>query len=320
MEKNLKLVEDAREPPTELAKDEIRVRVLAMSINPVDYKVAEIPVVGSTVIGYPASPGMDFCAKVLSLGGAVDSVAVGDTVLGKLDKPSKFGSLGEIMVVPERVVVTKPKSVSNEDAATLGVCGLTAYQSIVPFTKPGQSVFINGGSGGVGTFAIQIAKAAGLHVTTSCSTPNVQLCKELGADEVIDYKAAPLTGVLTMKGQVYDLIADNVGVPADLYKACHHFLKPSGRYVQVGGEPSQAMNIMSRALQPSFLGGGKRPWQFVSVQIKQPGLRQVADWMADGKVKAVVQKVYPFQEAPEAYVVSKTGRTKGKLVVKVNEE
>lgn len=152
------------------------------------------------MISKPASPGLDYCGKVLSAGSKVD-VKPGQLVFGRLDKPGQFGTLAECIVTNRDGAVPLPEGVDPDSAAAIGTAGLTAYQCIVPFAKAGEKIFINGGSGGTGTFGIQCAKAIGCHVTTSCSTANVQLCKDLGADEVIDYKTSDLTKELEAKGK-----------------------------------------------------------------------------------------------------------------------
>jgi len=188
--------------------------------------------------------------------------------------------------------------------------------------KSGDRVFINGGSGGTGVFGIQIAKAVGCHVTASCSTGNVELCKGLGADEVIDYRKVDVTKALTEGGTKFALVVDNVGSPADLYRQCHHFLKLEGKFVQVGMPVSvgSVVGLASRFVLPGFLGGGKRKFELMQVKNKAKDFEQLAKWMKDGKVKAVIEETYGFQDAVKAYEKSRSGRTKGKIVVRVSEE
>tara|TARA_R110002003_G_scaffold502_3_gene20072 strand:- start:900 stop:1541 length:642 start_codon:yes stop_codon:yes gene_type:complete len=151
-----------------LAAGESLIKVQAAALNPVDYKLAELPVVGRMAIPKPATPGLDFAGKVVEVGLDCD-VKVGQMVFGKLEPKQQFGTLGEYIIGSRAGTVPLPEGITVEDAATLGVCGLVTYQCLVPNVKPGDRVFINGGSGGTGTFAIQIAKALGCHVTTTCS-------------------------------------------------------------------------------------------------------------------------------------------------------
>jgi NADPH:quinone reductase-like Zn-dependent oxidoreductase len=151
-----------------LANGEVLIQVHAAALNPVDYKLAELPVVGRMAIPKPAIPGLDFAGKVVQV--APDcNVKVGEMVFGKLEPKQQFGTLGEYIIGSKAGTIPLPASISTEQGATLGVCGLVTYQCLAPNVKPGDRIFINGGSGGTGTFAIQIAKALGCYVTTTCS-------------------------------------------------------------------------------------------------------------------------------------------------------
>jgi NADPH:quinone reductase-like Zn-dependent oxidoreductase len=151
-----------------LSSGESLIQVYAASLNQVDYKFAELPVVGRMAIPKPATPGLDFAGKVVQIGPDCD-VKIGQMVFGKLEPKQQFGTLGEYIVGSRAGTVPIPDGVSPDKAATLGVCGLVTYQCIARNVKPGDRILINGGSGGTGTFAIQIAKALGCHVTTTCS-------------------------------------------------------------------------------------------------------------------------------------------------------
>lgn len=144
------------------------VKVSHAALNPVDFKVPELPLMGSLFFS-KGIPALDFAGTVVE--STLPHLKPGEPVFGKLDPP-KFGACAEYLVAPKESCIPLPDGVKPEDAATVGVAGLTAYQTFVPFVKPGSKVFFNGGSGGVGTFQIQIAKAYGCHVTTTCSGPN----------------------------------------------------------------------------------------------------------------------------------------------------
>ncbi|KAI1331362.1 NAD(P)-binding protein [Xylariaceae sp. FL0255] len=291
-----------------------------------------------------------------------------DRVFGRF-LPRVHGSLGEYVLIrsPDEIAPL-PASVSLRDASTVGTAGLTAYQAlghVLSCPAPSSSssrreVFINGGSGGVGTYAIQMAVAAGYTVTTSCSPRNVALCKSLGATTVIDYtaSASAVTSHLRSRGQeVFSLIIDNVGTIAaaatqeDLYAASPEFLIPGAHFVQVGGEISLtgARGLIYRATRsflpswPSFLGGGKYkfpPWIFIRPSKEHDTLVAIAELMDEGKIRAIIHAedddddaagsgnknggkgggVYEFEDAPKAYEKLKKGRTRGNLVVKVAPE
>lgn len=333
LHKNLTLSAIAAHPrpqsPPSLSKDELLVRVRAAGLNPIDYKIAELPYAMSrAMISVPASPAMDFAGTVVAHGPSIEfPTKVGDSVFGRLD-PGRFGALGEYVVAKSSGCASLPAGVSLEHASGVGSVGLAAFASIVPHVPTGLSsspgaapfrVFINGGSGGTGTFGIQIAKLLGCHVTTSCSARNVELCRSLGADEVLDYTQGDLVGALKAKGQAFDLVVDNVGSsPRDLYSACGEFIKPSGQFVQVGAGMSMAdMKLMtSRMMLPSFLGGGSRKFSLAMAKNKHEDLARLGEWIAAGKIKVVVDEVFEFEDAPKAYEKLRTGRARGKIVVK----
>lgn len=322
LEKNLYLPAAAPKPPSTLSHDQVLVEVISMSLNPADYKIPELGLLAKAMISLPASPGNDFCGRVSATGDAVDSLKIGETVFGQLGGPTKFGTLGQFIVVNKAACVPLPAGIDPDVGATLGTAGNTAYQSIVPNVKEGDKIFINGGSGGTGTFGIQIAKILGCHVTTSCSASNVELCKSLGADEVLDYKSVDICKALKEKGEVFSLVVDNVGSPAGLYRASSAFLLPTGKFLQVGAEVSWAntSNIMRNFMVPGFLGGGKRKYEFVAAKPKYDDLDHLATWVKQGKVKPVIDSIFEFDDAPKAIEKLKTGRAKGKIVVHVTEK
>jgi len=157
--------------PTEarrLSSGESLIQVHAAALNQVDYKLAELPIVGRMAIPKPATPGLDFAGRVVQVGPDA-KVKVGQMVFGKLEPKQQYGTLGEYVIGSKSGTLPLPGGITAEDAATLGVCGLVTYQCLAPNVKAGDRVLINGGSGGTGTFAIQIAKALGCHVTATCS-------------------------------------------------------------------------------------------------------------------------------------------------------
>lgn len=235
LEANLTLTNSAPLPPQakSLAPDQSVVRVLATSINPADYKFPAFPIVGRFLVPRPSAPCIDFTGRVTSTGSS-NPFKHGALVFGRLHKPQKHGALGEYVVASSDEVVPLPQDVSVEDAACVGTAGLIAYQSIVPHVKQGDNVFINGGSGGTGTFGIQVAKQMGCWVTTTASSANVGLCKELGADEVINYKKEDVLGVLKATGRTYQLVVDNVGAFPRLWTHMEQYTSPGAPFVQVG--------------------------------------------------------------------------------------
>lgn len=329
LEKNLKLNTTASLPPNanSLPADQVLVQVLSTALNPVDYKFAQAPVLGNLMFKKPASPGVDYSGRVVASGTnskkiSSENLTPGQMVFGRLDGPTQFGTLAEYTVVPRAGCVPLNQGVNPDDGACMTTAALTAYQCIVPNVKSGDRVFINGGSGGTGSFGIQFAKLKGCYVTTSCSSANVELCKSLGADQVIDYKSKDVVAELK-KVQRFDLVVDNVGLPSEMYWQAHNFTNAGTKYVQVGGGLSlgDIYTLMSRMMWPGFLGGGKRPFQFLGVANNYDHFKEIGEWVAQGKVKALIDEVYGMEDKGpiKAFERLKTGRAKGKIIVRVAE-
>ena len=294
-------------------------QVLAAALNPVDYKPAEFPVILRFAITKPATPGIDFVGSIVKPA-AGSSLKAGQIVLGGAGStPFAGGALREYAVASTNAVIPLPKNVSLPDAATVGVAGMTAYQTIVPRVKKGDKVFLNGGSGGTGVFGIQFAKELGCHVTTTCSTPNVELCKSLGADRVIDYKKENVLQALIASGDKFDHAVDNVGSTKELFWQAHEYLKPGAVIMRIAGEPTFSFLIetMKLKLLPGFLGGVKRKVEGFLTSHNVEQLQQIGDWMAEGKVRTMIDQTFTFEDAPKAIEKLKTGRARGKIVVDV---
>lgn len=336
IEKHLKLNDSA--PVPKRGGDKVLVKVSAVGINPADYKVAELPIVGRFIFGKNATPGMDFAGVVADGGdssstpGNSTAFKEGQRVFGRMRGINEGGSLAEYVAVDRSGVALIPDGVKSEQAAGVGTAGLTAYQAIVPHVKAGAGarIFINGGSGGTGVWSIQVAKALGCHVVTSCSGANVDFCKNLGADEVIDYRTTDIVKSLkdmadeSKQGRQFDLIVDNVGTQAQLYWQSHHYLSKLGRYVQVGADPSASAtwSLIMKILWPRFLGGGKRKFQFLSVTTEADQLTEIGTWLKQAKVQTPIYKneVLHFEDAVKAFTILKGHRTTGKIVIRVSEE
>lgn len=308
--------------PGSLQRGQVLIQVISASLNPADYKVPEMGA-GNLVkvfLSTPASPGMDFCGRVAAVGpgaGTGDNAKLGKLVYGSLGIPSQFGSLGEYIVAKMSDIAEVPEGVQPDHAAAVGVAGQTAYQSIVPYVKDGDRVFVNGGSGGCGIFVIQIAKVLGCHVTTTCSTRNVQFCKDLGADEVIDYTQEDVLEVLKEKGQVYSHAIDHIGSPESLYRQSHTFLLPGKAFVQVGA--ASMLTFAHRLVRPSFFGGGKRRYDILMFKNNRDHLMQLGEWIQQGKIKVTIDSVFEYEQPVEAFKKLRSGRARGKIIVHVSE-
>src|ERR1051326_5137397 len=314
--KNLKLADIEKPIPND---DQILVKVHAVSVNPYDWHFVEgTPYVMRAMGVGLRKPkdtrlGVDFAGTVEAVGKNVTQFKPGDEVFG-----GRAGAFAQY-VCPRagRAVALKPASISFEDAASVNIAGITALQALRDKGKvqPGQKVLINGASGGVGTFAVQIAKSLGAEVTGVCSTRNVDLVKSLGADHVIDYTKEDFT-----KGtERYDVILDNVGNRS--LSECKAILTPNGKYVLVGG---------GGASDQGFLGGlGKALWtvvfsNFVNQQMgmmmadaNHNDLTVLADMMQSGKLKPVIDRTYKLEQVPDAIRYVEQGHARGKVAITV---
>lgn len=317
----LKLNDKAARPSEKSLKaGEILIRVVSASLNPADYKLPEMGFVARGITRFPKTIGMDLGGQVAAVGEGVTDVNIGDGVVARVDPLKAPGSLSEYVVAPREGYAPLSADASLDWAAGVGTAGLTAYQSIKPYVKPGDKIFINGGSGGTGTFGIQIGKLLGCHVTVSCSTAKAALCKELGADEVIDYKTTDVLETLKKAGPVYSLAVDNVGTsPAYLHKSSSAFLTPEAPFVLVAGGASwgDLVQVASARFRPAMLGGGKNKVVIYMTKQRREDLSQLAQWLGEGKLKTAVESTYGFEDVLEAFEHLKKGSTAGKLVVHV---
>lgn len=339
IEKNLRLNNSAPVPAHDsraLGNDKVLVKIIAAGINPIDYKLAELPIIGRLLYRKNATPGSDFAGVIAAASPAVapgqrEAFREGQLVFGRLSQPVRFGTFEEYIVLKSADVARIPEGVDPVDAAGVGVAGLTAYQCIQPFVHAGKGdrVFINGGSGGTGVWGIQIAKALGCHVTTSCSGANADFCKNLGADEVIDYRSTNVVEALKKSvsgagGQKFDLAVDNVGGQGELYWQSHHYLSQGARYVQIGAEPGlgSTLDLVMKLTWPGFLGGGKRKFQMLMTENNTEQMEEIGKLLQQRKVKAVFHDgtVLSIEEGAQAFAKLKTHRAKGKIVMRVSGE
>ncbi|KAF2225461.1 hypothetical protein BDZ85DRAFT_293997 [Elsinoe ampelina] len=319
MEKNLRL-QTSYPSPKHDPKQHL-IRVLAVSLNPVDYKPFEIPVVSSLLLRKPVIPGFDMAGIIVSPADG-SSLQPGTLVYGTAStSPIAGGAMAEYMLASPTTIAAVPPTVSPLDAAGAPVAAVTAYQSLAPFVHQGSRVFINGGSGGVGTYGIQIAKTLGAHVTVSCSGRNADLARSLGADEVLDYTAGALVEQLK-KQAPFDHVVDYVFSDPALYWQAHTYTTPTAKFVEIAGTPSLSFVrfLVTVLALPAFLGGGKRKLVMFGADINQETLDKVAALMGEGKVKTVRDEVFKMEDVVEAYKRIKTSRARGKVLVDVAGE
>jgi len=330
LENSLTLRSDLPIPPLSTRADvaELLIESLSVSLNPADYKIPELPpLLRRAVIRTPATPGQDFCGRVVrTTPAAAPDFSPGDIVFGRFDRlqhgtlatyfPASVASCTKLPPPPP----SAKHEITPDELSCLGVAGLTAYQSIAPHVTRGDKIFINGGAGGCGTLGIQIAKALGCHVTVSCSSAKRELCARLGADEVIDYTKGNLLEELKAKGKVFALCVDNVGFPAELYKAADEFMIPGRKFLQIGGGFDRAMigATVGRVFWPGFLGGGRTSFALFMLKGKE-GSEELVRWVREGEIEVVIEEVFEFEKLREAFEKLKSGKCYGKLVVRVGK-
>lgn len=304
-----------------LPKNAALVKVAYASLNPVDYKVPDFRLARLTMLGKaPWIPGCDFAGTVVET--TLSHVKPGDRVFGYLNLPA-FGTLAEYVIVEGAENVAKvPDGVGLEDAAALGVAAQTALQAIAPFVEKDSKVLINGGSGGTGMFEIQFAKLHGCEVTAICSGANVEFCKSLGADHVIDYRAVNVTEELRKQGQQYDYIVDNITIGGPVYTHSANYLKPDGLYNTIAAGPNlhTLVGFFKIFLRPAWLGGVRRKAGQVLCQPKASELTDIACQFRDGKLKTSVEEIYSLEHAAAAFARLKSRRVRGKLLIKICDD
>ena len=313
---NLKLADIEKPVPSD---DQILVRVHAASVNPYDWHFIEgTPYVMRAMGVGLRKPknirvGTDFAGTVEAVGKNVTQYKAGDEVFG--GAPGSFGQF--VCRRATGAVAPKPAALTVEQAAAINIAGITALQAIRDQGKvqAGQKVLINGASGGVGTFAVQIAKSYGAEVTGVCSTRNVELVQSLGADHVIDYTKDDFT-----KGaERYDVVIDNVANHS--LSECRKVLTPNGIYVMIGGGGANEQgflgamgNVLKAGLYSRFV---KQKMGFMMAQPSTNDLTLLAGMVESGKLKAVIDRTYKLEQTAEAVRYVEEGHARGKVIITV---
>jgi NADPH:quinone reductase-like Zn-dependent oxidoreductase len=311
---NLKLEDVEKPTPND---DQILIKVRAASVNPYDWHFVEGTPKIMRVMGVGLRKpkdtrlGVDFAGTVEAVGKNVTQFKPGDDVFG-----GKGGAFAEYVCRrAQGAVALKPVNITFEQAAAVNIAGITALQALRDKGKvqPGQKVLINGASGGVGTFAVQIAKSFGADVTGVCSTRNVDLVRSLGADHVIDYTKEDFA-----KGaERYDVILDNV--PNHSLSECRHILSPKGKYVMIGGggpNDSRWVGPFGRVIHALILSPFfSQEMGMMMADPSQKDLTVLGDMMQSGKVKAIIDRTYKLSEVPAAIAYLEQGHARGKVVI-----
>jgi NADPH:quinone reductase-like Zn-dependent oxidoreductase len=300
------------EKPTP-AEDEVLIKVRAASVNPYDWHFMRgtpyfVRIPAGLLKPKDRRLGVDVAGWVEAVGRSVTKFKPGDEVFGV-----SRGAFAEYACASESALVMKPANVTFEQAASVPIAALTALQGLRDKgqIQPGQKVLINGAAGGVGTFAVQIAKSFGADVTGVCSTRNVEMVRSIGADRVIDYAQQDFTS----SGQLYDLIFDCVG--NHLFSACRRVLNPKGTYIAVGGPSGRWMiGPLARLITALVLSRfASQKLVMVLAKPNKEDLTIMHHLMKARKVTPVIDKRYKLSEVPEAIRYLEEGHARGKVVI-----
>lgn len=287
--------------------DEVLIRVHAVALNAADYRSMKLGMIPKKKIF-----GADIAGRVESAGRNISGFKPGDKVIGDLSDHG-FGGLAEYVTAPEKALIIKPPNVTFEEAAALPVAALTALQALrdKAGVKNGHKVLIVGSAGGVGTFAIQLAKYFGAEATGVCSAKNVLQTTALGADRAIDYAREDFT----QSGILYDAILGiNGNYPLSSYMKC---LAPNGTCVILGGGLSQILKALF--FRWAFSGGSKK-LKFLAAKMNTEDLKFLAGLLESGTIKSVIDRRYTLDKAIEAMNYLKQGHASGKVVIRVAQE
>ena len=315
----------AEVPTPEIYEYEVLAEIHAASINPIDFKIRDGKVKMLLKYEMPLILGNDFAGVITKVGSKVTRFKVGDEIYARPRK-NKIGTFAEYIAIHEDDIALKPKNLSFEEAASIPLVGLTSYQALhdIMQLQKGQKILIHAGSGGVGTFAIQLAKIMGAIVTTTASEAGANLVTSLGADEIINYKTEKFEDIL----KNYDAVFDTIG-GATLEKS-FNIIKRGGNIVSVSGMPNARFGkefgsgffktlLFSLASKKLTALEKKHNAQYSFLFMKPSGdqLRTIANYIEAGKIKPVIDRVFPFEDAQKAMEYSEAGRAKGKIIVKM---
>jgi len=315
---------DVAEP--EAGADDVLVQIHAAGVNPLDSKIRAGEFKLILPYRLPLILGNEFAGVVVRVGPRVQRFKPGDLVYARAAK-DRIGAFAEFIAVREDVLALKPNNLTMEEAASVPLVGLTAWQVLFDTAKlaRGQKVLIHAGSGGVGTFAIQLAKHAGATVATTTGTSNVEFVKRLGADIVVDYKKQRFEEVL----RDCDVVLNSLD--ADTLRKSVQVLKPGGRLVSISGPPDLAfakqlglnpvLGLVMRVLSHRIRKAAKSrqvQYSFLFMHASGDQLQQITALLEAGAIQPVVDRVFPFDATAEALAYVETGRAKGKVVVKLN--
>ncbi|MCC3646727.1 NADP-dependent oxidoreductase [Cytobacillus oceanisediminis] len=312
-------------PAPEIGEYEVLAEIHAASINPVDFKIRDGKVKLLVKYKMPLILGNDFSGVIAKVGAKVNRFKAGDEIYARPRK-SKIGTFADYIAIHEDDIALKPKNLSFEEAASIPLVGLTSYQALTDILQlqKGQKILIQAGAGGVGTFAIQLAKLMGATVATTASAAGADLVKTLGADEIINYKTEKFEEIL----KNYDAVFDTLG--GEILEKSFEVIKSGGKIVSVSGLPNARFGkeygsgffktlLFSAASHKLTALEKKHNAEYTFLFMKPSGeqLRIIANLIETGKIKPIIDRVLPFEDAQKAMEYAESGRAKGKIIVKI---
>ncbi|GAF40601.1 bifunctional protein: zinc-containing alcohol dehydrogenase [Agrilactobacillus composti DSM 18527 = JCM 14202] len=312
-------------PMPTMQPGDVLVKIHAASLNPIDFKTMAGDLKMLLPYTMPLIIGSDFAGEIIKVGPRVHQFQVGDKVYGRVQK-NRIGTFAEYIAVDPADIAIMPKNLSYETAAAVPLVGLTAYQALTDYmhVQKGDKLLVQAGSGGIGTFTLQLAKTLGVYTATTTSAKNVDLVRELGANEVIDYHQTDFTQVL----QNYDYVFDTLG--GDNLAKAFQILKPGGQVVSLSGLPDPefakdyGLNIFKRlglyVLTTKLRRLAKQAkvrYRFLFMQPSGRQLAAITQLIEAGKIKPVIDRVVPFENSQEALDYAKSGRARGKIILKI---
>ena len=312
-------------PEPEVGDSDVLVQIHAASVNPLDFKIRDGEFKMILPYRLPFILGNDVAGVVVRVGPKVRRFKSGDEVYARPDK-NRIGTFAEFIAMNEADVALKPRNLSMEEAASIPLVALTAWQALVEIAKlkKGQKVLIHAGSGGVGTVAIQLATHLGATVATTVRAVNVEMVKSLGADVVIDYRRSDFQKLISG----YDVVLNSLG--KDTLEKSLGVLKPGGRLISISGPPDadfargngsnwllqQVMRLLSLGIRKK----AKRhrvSYKFLFMRAEGEQLSKITSLIEGGIIHPVIDRVFPFEETNEALAYVETGRSKGKVVIQI---
>ncbi|GAA0340229.1 NADP-dependent oxidoreductase [Oceanobacillus oncorhynchi subsp. oncorhynchi] len=312
-------------PIPEISDDDVLVEIHAASINPVDFKIRDGKL--KPLINYkmPLILGNDFSGTVIKTGKNVTKFKAGDSVYGRPRK-SRIGTFAEYIAIHEDDIAFKPENVTFEEAAAVPLVGLTTYQAFhdILNLQPKDKILIQAGSGGIGTFAIQLAKEMGAYVATTASNAGKDLVENLGADKVINYREENFEEVLADYDYVYDTLGGDALVNSfKILKAGGKIVsisdRPNGRFGKENNYPfwkTIAFRLVSRKLT-KLEKQYQVQYNFLFMKPSGEQLNKIKELIEAEKIKPFIDRVIPFEDAQKAMEYSESGRAKGKIVIKI---